>query len=229
MSTFNLPKKPKLKLREPPEPSKFCVIPSRAISDKALTKSQLRALAALCLFANRGGFAWPSLARVGRELGINDSATSQHFAKLKAKGYIERIAGGIQGVRGNTYRVIYDPRISKDDALALASEDDVPPVINYQRENEVARQRKSKAKQETSGQNLTSNTVNIIRETKAEPFEAYSLEMGVERRKSESDLLGDQLIASIDWATHADTFAAFVRTLRPSSYTKAVRAYLQAL
>jgi hypothetical protein len=230
MSGFNLPKKPKLKLREPPEPSKFCVIPSRAVGDRALTKSQLRALAALCLFANRGGFAWPSLSRVGRELGINDSATSQHFAKLKAKGYIERIAGGIQGVRGNTYRVIYDPKITTNDALALASDDDVPPVINYQRENEVARQRKAKAKQElASGQSLTSNTVNIMRETKLEPFEAWCYEMGGQRRKSESDLLGDQLIATIDWPAHAETFAAFVRTVRPSSYTKAVRAYLQAL
>jgi hypothetical protein len=65
--------------------------------------------------------------------------------------------------------------------------------------------------------------------TTREPFEAYSQEMGERRRKSEADLLGDQLIASIDWSTHADTFVAFVRTLRPSSYTKAVRAYLQAL
>jgi hypothetical protein len=98
MSGFNLPKKPKLKLREPPEPSKFCVIPSRAVGDKGLTKSQLRALAAMCLFANRGGFLWASLSSNRGKAGIIDSATGiRAFRKLRAKGYIERIAGGIQG------------------------------------------------------------------------------------------------------------------------------------
>ena len=230
MSTFKLPKKPRLKLREAPEPSKFCVIPSRAVKDKALTKSQFRVLAALCLFANRGGFAWPSLERIGKELEITAGGVSQHLRKIKAKGYIERIAGGIQGVRGNTYRVIYDPKVSKEDALALANEEDVPPVINYQRESAMARQRKAKqGKEDAGGQKLTSSAVYIIQETKRDAYETWGYETGIERAKNEQDLLGDQLMASIDWQAHSETFAAYCRTAKPESYLAAVRAYLQAL
>ncbi len=113
------------------------------------------------------------------------------------------------------------------EALALASSDDIPPAIEHKRNLDMARgKRKAIDKSKPIEETNQEKTVDI---TTREPFEAYSQEMGVELRKSESDLLGDQLIASIDWATHADTFSAFVRTLRPSSYTKAVRAYLQAL
>jgi hypothetical protein len=152
---------------------------------------------------------------------------SDYVRKLRALGYLERVAGGVFGLRGDTNRVIFDERITEADALALMESEDKPPVIQHREMLSMARKRKTELKV-----NLNENDSQVHQDslvTKREPFEAYSQEMGVERRKSEADLLGDQLIASIDWPTHADTFAAFVRTLRPSSYTKAVRAYLQAL
>jgi DNA-binding transcriptional ArsR family regulator len=227
MSGFNLPKKPKLKLREPPPPSRFAVVPSRAIGDERLTNRQFRVLAALSSFANRGGFLWAGQQAIGAKLGITKQAASLHIKKLREKGYVERVSGGIWGQRGDTNRIIYDQAITASEALALASSDDIPPAIEHKRNLDMARgKRKAIDKSKPIEETNQEQTVDI---TTREPFEAYCLEMEVELRKSESDLLGDQLIASIDWATHADTFAAFVRTLRPSSYTKAVRAYLQAL
>lgn len=226
MSGFNLPKKPKLKLREPPPPSRFAVVPSRAISDKGLTDRQFRALAAMSSFANRGGFLWAGQKAIEAKLGIGGAGMHEHVKILRAKGYVERISGGVWGLRGDTNRIIYDKSIGADDALALASPDDIPPAIELRRETEMARKRKTISKPETIE---STNQVQEVKQTNREPFESWVHEMGSERRKSEADLLGDQLIASIDWATHADTFAAFVRTVRPSSYTKAVRAYLQAL
>jgi len=105
--------------------------------------------------------------------------------------------------------------------------EDKPPVIQHREMLSMARKRKTEQKVKLNENDSQVHQGSLV--TKREPFETWLHEMGVELRKSESDLLGDQLIASIDWATHADTFAAFVRTLRPSSYTKAVRAYLQAL
>lgn len=226
MSGFNLPKKPKLKLREPPPPSKFAVIPARAIEDKGLTDRQFRALAAMSSFANRGGFLWAGQKAIGAKLGIGGAGMHEHVKILRAKGYVERISGGIWGLRGDTNRIIYDKSIGADDALALASPEDIPPAIELKRESEMARKRKTISKTKAIE---NTNQVQEPELTRREPFEAWCYEMGCERRKSEADLLGDQLIASIDWAAHADTFAAFVRTVRPSSYTKAVRAYLQAL
>lgn len=227
MSGFKLPKKPKLKLREPPEPSKFCVIPSRAVGDKRISRATFRALAAICMFANRGGFLWASQTTIGKRCNLAQRTMSDYVRKLRALGYLERVAGGVFGLRGDTNRVIFDERITEADALALMESEDKPPVIQHREMLSMARKRKTELKVKLNENDSQVHQDSLV--TKREPFEAYSLEMGERRLKSEADLLGDQLIASIDWATHADTFSAFVRTLRPSSYTKSVRAYLQAL
>lgn len=226
MPDFKLPKKPKLKLREPPPPSKFAVIPARAIEDKELTDRQFRALAAVSSYANRGGFLWASQKAIGARLGISGAGLHEHMKVLRRLGYVERISGGIWGQRGDTNRVIYDTKTGADDALALASPEDIPPVIQYQREQEMARKKKTINKAEPIEQ---TNQVQEVEQTKREAFETWKHEAGIECVKNERDLLADQLIASVDWDTHSGTFAAYCRTAKPGSYLAAVRAYLQAL
>ena len=179
------------------------------------------------MFANRGGFLWASQATIGKRCNLAQRTVSDYVRKLRALGYLERVAGGVFGLRGDTNRVIFDERISTEDALALMESEDKPPVIEYREGLEMGR--KAKAKPVKAVNENDSQVHSGALETKRDAYEAWKHEVGIERAKNEQDLLGDQLMASIDWQAHSETFAAYCRTAKPESYLAAVRAYLQAL
>jgi biotin operon repressor len=137
---FQLPKKPRI-LQKDPEPWKkdFAVVPWRAIKDDKLHGSTLRTLIALCAYCNRAGITWVGRKRLADDLAVSHQAVSKQIAILQAQGYVEVLRKGFRGERTNTLRVIYDPSISAEDAMANTSsiEDTRPPAIKHEQERQA--------------------------------------------------------------------------------------------
>ena len=119
---FEIPKKPRLKLQEPlPDQRKIVVLPFKAVFDKDLGAAGVAVLAGLCAFCNRAGVTWVSQRRLAGDLSISQQAVSRQVAKLKKLGYIEVLKKGYSGARHETVRVIFDPTITGEEAIAMVS------------------------------------------------------------------------------------------------------------
>jgi hypothetical protein len=118
---ITLPKKPRIKQREaPPDGRKFAVLPVAAVWDKQLKNVDLRVLAALCAYANRAGICYVGQIRVAADLHITQPMVSNCVTRLTRQGYLQMICHGVQGVRGQTLRVVFDPNLTLEDAVAIA-------------------------------------------------------------------------------------------------------------
>lgn len=129
---FALPKKPRIREKEPmPDQRKVCVLPIRAVFDKKMSHGGLQALAALCAYCNRAGITWVSQTRLAQDLGISQQAVAKQFKQLRELGYLETIRKGFKGERTDTLRVIFDPTITAEQAIAITSnkEDSRSPAI----------------------------------------------------------------------------------------------------
>lgn len=132
---FTLPKKPRVKQQEaPPDQRKVCVLPIRAVFDQRLTHGALQVLAALCAYCNRAGITWVSQTRLAKELGISQQAVAKQFKQLREHGYLETIRKGFKGERTDTLRVIFDPSVDAETAIAITSpqEDTRPPEMRQE-------------------------------------------------------------------------------------------------
>lgn len=132
---FKLPKKPRVREKEPePDKRKVAVLPIRAVFDQQLTHGGLQVLAAVCSFANRAGITWVSQTRLAKDLGISQQAVAKQFKQLRALGYLETVKKGFKGERTDTLRVIFDPSVDTETAIAVTSniEDTRPPVMKEQ-------------------------------------------------------------------------------------------------
>ncbi len=119
---LNLPKKPRIKLHEsPPDQRKICVLPLTAVNDKNLTDGGLRVLAGLCSYCNRAGLTWVSQNTLAKSLGISRQSVTNQIAQLRKLGYVEVAKKSFRGIRPNTLRVIYDPSIDLQTAIAITS------------------------------------------------------------------------------------------------------------
>jgi len=129
---FELPAKPRLKLQEPlPDQRKIVVLPFKAVFDKELGAAGVAVLAGLCAFCNRAGITWVSQRRLARDLNVSQPAISRQVSKLKKLGYIEVLRKGYAGAKNETIRVIFDPTITGEEAIAMVSnkEDARPPGL----------------------------------------------------------------------------------------------------
>ena len=92
--------------------SRFCVLPSRVISDSRMTSmTHLRVLMALCTFTDKNGWAFPSRRVLGEQVNVSVARVSQCIGDLRDWGYIEvhaqsRTSDG--GQTANRYRVLFD-------------------------------------------------------------------------------------------------------------------------
>lgn len=140
---FELPKKPRIKEKDaPPDQRKVAVLPFKSVFDERLTPGALHVLAAVCAYCNRAGITWVSQARIASELKITRQAVTNQLAKLRAAGYVEIIKKGYKGQRSNTLRVIYDPTVDAETAMAITSryEDTRPPALREQQERQMYEQ-----------------------------------------------------------------------------------------
>lgn len=137
---FQLPKRPRVKEKDPlPDQRKLAVIPIRACTDRKLTEGMLRVLILLCSYCNRAGITWVGQTKLGTDLGVSRQAVTKQMTKLQAAGYIEVIAKGFRGARANTIRVIFDPSVDAETAMAITSryEDTRPPAIKEKQDREM--------------------------------------------------------------------------------------------
>jgi predicted transcriptional regulator len=142
-TTFTLPKKPRIKEKDaPPDQRKVAVLPIRAISDRTLTDGMFRTLAILCSYCNRAGLTWVGQTKLAKDMGVSQQAIGKQLLKLQKTGYVQIISKGFRGVRGNTLRVVFDPNISAEDAIAMTSnkEDTRPPAIREEQERQASEQ-----------------------------------------------------------------------------------------
>jgi hypothetical protein len=137
---FALPKKPRIKPKDaPPDQRKVCVLPIRAMTDERLTDGAFRVLAIVCSYCNRAGITWVSQKRLAEEMHVSRQAITNQIASLREHGYIEIIRKGFRGERSNTLRVVFDPTITAEDAIAMTSnkEDTRPPAIKEEQERQA--------------------------------------------------------------------------------------------
>ena len=137
---FQLPKRPRVKEKDPlPDQRKLAVIPIRACTDRKLTEGMLRVLILLCSYCNRAGITWVGQTKLGTDLGVSRQAVTKQMTKLVAAGYIEVIAKGFRGARANTIRVIFDPSVDAETAMAITSryEDTRPPAIREEQDRQM--------------------------------------------------------------------------------------------
>lgn len=136
---FALPKKPRIIEKEAlPDQRRLAVIPIRACTDSKLTLGMMRALVLICSYANRSGITWVSQKALAEKLGVTQQAISKHLVKLTKAKYIEVLKRPVPGYSHTTWRVIYDPSVSAEDAVSITSaiEDNRPPYMKEQQMRE---------------------------------------------------------------------------------------------
>ena len=134
---FKLPKKPKVKEKEaPPDLRRASIIPIRAVTDRRLHEAGLRLLLAICSYTNRAGITWVGGAQLATDLGVSKQAISKQFKSLVEFGYIEVMRKGFKGYANQTIRVIFDPTIDAETAIAVTSsiEDTRPPSMKREQQ-----------------------------------------------------------------------------------------------
>lgn len=135
---FQIPQPPKIKLKPaPPDQRQIAVIPLRAIQDKTLNHAAIRVLALVCSYANRAGITWVGQARLASDIGVGFRAISRQINILKKKKYIEILVKGGKLSHTATMRVIFNPTIKAEDAMALQTEDVRSPDMRLIEESEM--------------------------------------------------------------------------------------------
>lgn len=138
MTQFKIPPKPQLKKRKtPPRKTQFAIMPLRALTDKRITDRNRTVLAMMSSFATRAGITWVTHKRIGEEFGITRQSIQRMVGKLRDAGYIEKVSGHKVGIKGITYRIIYDPKIKAEDAIAIAGNGIDLEVEEYQKEDPI--------------------------------------------------------------------------------------------
>ena len=140
---FALPKKPRIKEKDaPPDQRKVAILPIRALTDERLTDGAFRILGLLCSYCNRAGITWVSQKRLAEDMKTSRQNITNQVAKLRDAGYVEIIRKGFRGERCNTLRVIFDPNLTAEDAIAMTSnkEDTRPPAIREEQERQASEQ-----------------------------------------------------------------------------------------
>jgi len=129
---IEIPKrKPKVIQHETKEDGrKFAVVPYKMLLDRRLTNHAKLVMAVVCAYANRAGISIVSQARVAQDLKTHQSVISRAMAALVDCGYLEKIGNHSAGMKGRTMRIIFDPSIKTEDAIAVAqsgTEEDLRP------------------------------------------------------------------------------------------------------
>ena len=114
-SQYKIPEQIKLKTVKNEDLRKFCVVPIKAFLNKKLTGENLRVLAVLASYANKGGFSFVSCLTIAKDLGCTSQNISKHLKKLEAQGVIESFNNYFPKLKGNTRRIIYDDKIKRED------------------------------------------------------------------------------------------------------------------
>lgn len=114
-SKYILPDQVKIKAVKNEDMRKFCVVPLRAFLNRKVSGENLRVLAILASYANKGGYSFVSLKTIAKDMGCTAANIHKHLKKLEAQGIIKTYSNYFPGLKGNTRRIIYDESIKNDD------------------------------------------------------------------------------------------------------------------
>ena len=114
-SQYKIPEQIKLKTVKNEDQRKFCVVPLKAFLNRKVSGENLRVLAILASYCNRGGYSFVSLKTMAKDLGCTGANVLKHLKKLEAQGIIETQSNYFPMLKGNTRRIIYDEKIKDDD------------------------------------------------------------------------------------------------------------------
>lgn len=114
-SKYILPDQVKIKAVKNEDMRKFCVVPLRAFLNRKVTGENLRVLAILASYANKGGYSFVSLKTIAKDMGCTAANIHKHLKKLEAQGIIKSYKNYFPSLKGNTRRIIYDETIKNDD------------------------------------------------------------------------------------------------------------------
>jgi biotin operon repressor len=114
-SKYKIPDQIKLKTTKNIDQRKFCVVPLKAFLNRKVSGENLRVLAILASYCNRGGYSFVSLKTMAKDLGCTGANILKHLNKLEAQGIIETKKNYFPNLKGNTRRIIYDDSIKDDD------------------------------------------------------------------------------------------------------------------
>lgn len=114
-SKYKIPDQIKLKTIKNIDQRKFCVVPLKAFLNRKVSGENLRVLAILASYCNRGGYSFVSLKTMAKDLGCTAANILKHLNKLEKQGIIETTKNYFPNLKGNTRRIIYDDSIKDDD------------------------------------------------------------------------------------------------------------------
>lgn len=114
-SQYKIPEQIKLKTVKNDDQRRFCVVPLKAFLNRKVSGENLRVLAILASYCNRGGYSFVSLKTIAKDLGCTAANILKHLKKLEAQGIIETKSNYFPMLKGNTRRIIYDEKIKDDD------------------------------------------------------------------------------------------------------------------
>ena len=129
MESFELPEPPKITQEKPVDKRMFTVVPIRAVNDRRIRPAAMRALLAVCSFANKAGLCWPGHENVGKMLGVTRQAAGRQVKKLIEMGYLKKVKNHTHGKTAQILRVIYDDNISTTDHMDRVKFEDLPPTL----------------------------------------------------------------------------------------------------
>lgn len=114
-SKYKIPEQIKLKTVKNEDQRRFCVVPLKAFLNRKVSGENLRVLAILASYCNRGGYSFVSLKTMAKDLKCSPQNILKHLKKLEAQGIIETQSNYFPMLKGNTRRIIYDEKIKDDD------------------------------------------------------------------------------------------------------------------
>jgi len=88
-SKYKIPDKIKLKTVKNEDLRKFCVVPLKAFLNRKVSGENLRVLAILASYCNKGGYSFVSLKTIANDLGCTPANIHKHLKKLEAQGIIK--------------------------------------------------------------------------------------------------------------------------------------------
>ena len=137
--SFNIPTKPKVKLKPaPPDQRQIAVMPIKALTDRRLSGGCVRVLALICSYCNRAGITWVGQQRLATDLQTTKQYICQQMTTLRKAGYIETLTKGCKASHTATTRVIYNKTINAEDAIGLVNEETRSPRMITQEEKFMA-------------------------------------------------------------------------------------------
>lgn len=107
---------------QPTKKGPFARVPAAAISDRHVSATELRVIAAIARYADKNGFCYPSVGRLAEDLGRTRTAVQKQIKKAAGHGYleVERRTKPTGEHTSNMYRVIFPALIESDNQATHA-------------------------------------------------------------------------------------------------------------